>query len=195
MSYWSIRFVRSWSSSPGHNVLFRCYTWYPVHRHFQNIYPESRPSCGWIIGMPFRSKEGNGYVLLEIEADDEVKTGVAAVYHLVASILNEWAESLVAGEALAHQLALEGCSLLDRHLVIVFCKAGLALLVHHQEEFYHIYYHRQINSKIQAISLMQSRLDYILVLEWDCFLLRRMIIPECEYKECAFYLRIVDFNL
>lgn len=38
------------------------------------------------------------YLLLEVEAHNEVETGIAAVYNFVSTVFDEWAESLITTE-------------------------------------------------------------------------------------------------
>lgn len=80
---------------------------------------------------------GDGYLLLNADTHDEEQAGVAPVNDLVAPVLDEGAQRLVAGDALADEFALEGRALLDGHLVVVLGDARLALLVHHQQKLDH----------------------------------------------------------
>jgi hypothetical protein len=90
--------------------------------------------------MPFHSTCLQWYLLLEVEPHDEVETGVSAVDDLVATVLDEGAQRLVARKTLPNQLSLQRRSLFHRHFVVVLSQAGLALLVHHQQELYHQFY-------------------------------------------------------
>jgi len=42
------------------------------------------------------------YLFLQVEAHYEVETRVTPIYHLVSSVLDEWAESLIAAQTLSH---------------------------------------------------------------------------------------------
>lgn len=99
---------------------------------------------------------GHFVLLFQIDTHNEIQRSISSVDDFVSSVLYKRAQGLISRQTLSDQLAFQGRPLFDCHFIVVFGQTRLALFVHHQEEFYHLFkYYNLISVFIQLLTHSQ----------------------------------------